>query len=347
MKACGRGMTLGQAGRRFGWPRRPPRSCELVLNYACNARCVFCYHPSFMLAQKEMPFADAARRLYAARERGAWIAYLIGGEITVRDDLPKIAALARRIGYPSVQIVTNGIRLSDPAFARSLFEAGANGFRISLHAPDAATHDALTAVPGAFRRSVRAIDNLRRLGAHVATNTVVNKLNYRLLPALTRWFIRELGVTNSCLIYAHYSGAMGDNWTRLQASYRRVAPFLREALEAYRDEGAPIEDRMLSNFQPCALPEYADVMAEWYHLPPAEDDLLFIPEGARGGVCAMKAAQRMKAASCRRCVFDGLCMGFEKEYFKLFGESDFDPVLERPARAPGLPPNPVLAGRAA
>ena len=39
-----------------------PRNCEVILNYDCNARCKFCYHPDSALTQveKRMPLAQAA-----------------------------------------------------------------------------------------------------------------------------------------------------------------------------------------------------------------------------------------------------------------------------------------------
>ena len=37
---------------------------------------------------------------------------LSGGEPTLRDDLPEIVEIARRIGYSFIQVNTNGLRLA-------------------------------------------------------------------------------------------------------------------------------------------------------------------------------------------------------------------------------------------
>jgi uncharacterized radical SAM superfamily Fe-S cluster-containing enzyme len=48
-----------------------------------------------------------------------------GGEPTLRDDLPEIVEVARRIGYSFIQVNTNGLRLSsDKAYVRRLLETG-------------------------------------------------------------------------------------------------------------------------------------------------------------------------------------------------------------------------------
>jgi uncharacterized radical SAM superfamily Fe-S cluster-containing enzyme len=51
--------------------------------------------------------------------------HLSGGEPTVREDLPKIINLAREMGFPYIQLNTNGLRLAqDPEYVKTLKEAG-------------------------------------------------------------------------------------------------------------------------------------------------------------------------------------------------------------------------------
>ncbi len=52
---------------------------------------------------------------------------LSGGEPTMRDDLPEIINLAHSLGFPFVQLNTNGLRLGrEPGYARRLKDAGLN-----------------------------------------------------------------------------------------------------------------------------------------------------------------------------------------------------------------------------
>ncbi|HBF36118.1 MAG TPA: radical SAM protein, partial [Firmicutes bacterium] len=48
-----------------------------------------------------------------------------GGEPTVRDDLPEIIKMAKKMGFPYIQLNTNGLRLAgEPGYAKILKEAG-------------------------------------------------------------------------------------------------------------------------------------------------------------------------------------------------------------------------------
>jgi hypothetical protein len=48
-----------------------------------------------------------------------------GGEPSLRDDLPQIVALAKRLGYGNIELITNGIRIGrDPAFLEDLKHHG-------------------------------------------------------------------------------------------------------------------------------------------------------------------------------------------------------------------------------
>ena len=77
------------------------------------------------------------------------------------------------------------MRLADRAYCRELVDAGVDQYFVSITAADAATHDAITGVPGSFDKAMLGRENLDAF-AHLATmtNTVVTSLSYRHLPAV-------------------------------------------------------------------------------------------------------------------------------------------------------------------
>lgn len=85
---------------------------------------------------------------------------LTGSEITLHHDLPKWARLARQHGFEHVRIQTHGMRLASRSFCEELIDAGVDEFFISMAAGDAATHDAITQVPGSFDKTLRGIELL-------------------------------------------------------------------------------------------------------------------------------------------------------------------------------------------
>ncbi len=330
--SASRSLTLFNAAKHFGWPcEGSPRICELTVTYDCNARCLFCYNPDTVrAAARRMDLREVSRILYDSRQRlGCWAAFFTGGDATMHPDLPKFMALAKRIGYSCISVDTNGLRLSDPAYARRLVEAGANEFGLSLHGATPEVHDNLVGVPGAWKRCLKALENLKKYKVHIKINFAANRLNHRGLPRLVELMIRRYGEAHLCVVFPHYRGAMWENRRRLGLSYTDVVPSVREALEVYGRERTDIENRMLINFPPCVLPGYEDLLSDWSSCGGSED-YLFLPEGARGRVGDMMGNGRMKTPACSRCVYDGRCMGFELGYHAAYGSREFKPLLRMP-----------------
>jgi MoaA/NifB/PqqE/SkfB family radical SAM enzyme len=263
----------------------------------------------------------------------------IGGEPTVYEELPQAVRLAARMCYPAVQIVTNGLKLADRAYAASLARAGLNTAAVSLHGPSPAVHDAVVGVRGAYEKVTRAIANLLDLGVYVTTGTAVTGLNYRELPALAELAFGRFGLDSCHMIAAHYIGWAGKNRDRLRVPYSRIAPFVREAAAAPARYGRRPPFPFLSNFLPCVLPGYERVMGDW-KLPERDDDLYLPGESHEGRMYTMITEKlRTKLPSCRGCVYGRVCAGFEKEHHAIYGGGEFKPLKRRPAP---LAPAPLL-----
>ena len=317
------------AVKKFDWPLSKPKVCELTLNFDCNAKCVFCYSSPQLPQWSEgfISFREAGAALLNARSGGAWQASLIGGEVTLRDDLPQIASLAEKIGYKAIQIISNGIKLADYEYAKSLTDAGVNIFRISIQGCNAELHDEVVGVKGAFKKSIKGIENLIKLGVKVAVNHVITDLNYRTFPQLIKFLVENYNIDAYSIVSPHYSGAMDVNSRKLKVSYSKSAPYMRKALQIFIDKKMELDAPILGNFVPCVLPGFENIMAEWKY--PEKDDILFVPNESPLEICDMKAGQRMKNEGCGKCVYCDECMGFEKRYFSLFGGKEFVPVKRR------------------
>lgn len=307
-----------------------PKNCEIILNHDCNAKCVFCYNDD---APKEevlcrMPFEDVAKALYLGREKGCWCAYFIGGEITLREDLPKIIALAKKMGYPYIQVMSNGIKLADFAYVKTLVDAGANLFRLSLHSFSAKVHDDLVQIDGAHDKVLRAIENIKKLKAEVCVNNVLNRLNYKSADKLAGLLVKS-GITDFNFIFPHYTGMMEKHSEILKLSVRQTVPHLRKMLNFLKISKAKIENPIFVNLSPCNLPEAVHLMSEWENPSDVfEGEMLYHLDGGSEKIYEMKKSIRVKNESCRKCVYNDRCMGFEKWYFDMFGGGDFKPVIK-------------------
>jgi radical SAM protein with 4Fe4S-binding SPASM domain len=159
--------------------RELPVLSEIALTYRCQNRCTFCYASAPDRGQEvpEMTTAEVERILDAIVDdaRVPTVSFT-GGEPTLRPDLPAFIAYAksRRL---RTNLITNGLRCGANGYVEKLADAGLDSAQVSLEAAEPEIHDAVVGRPGAWRRTVRGIRNLKAAGIHVHTNTTINSLN--------------------------------------------------------------------------------------------------------------------------------------------------------------------------
>src|SRR3984885_6704020 len=166
----------------------PSDYVEVTVHFKCNLACTHCMIEGTMDWLRPESNDGLARVLADNARRRQWKGLtLTGAEVTLRRDLPDLARAAKRSGFEHVRIQTHGMRLADPDYCRELVDAGIDEYFVSITAADAETHDAITAVPGSFERSVQGLENLDRFdNVTTLTNTVVTNLSFRQLPAVVQ-----------------------------------------------------------------------------------------------------------------------------------------------------------------
>lgn len=109
----------------------PFYSLCIDITHRCNMECANCYVPNrdYPDLDKDRVF-DALSRLPKRTE-----IRLIGGEPTVRTDLVEIVNKIRELGHRPT-MMTNGLKLASPGYARDLADAGMRSIYISLNGAD-------------------------------------------------------------------------------------------------------------------------------------------------------------------------------------------------------------------
>lgn len=297
---------------------------ELILNYNCNARCKFCSQGDFDKSLNA-PFADIARNIYTAWKDGYRRLGLTGGEPLIRPDILKVIALGKSVGFRFIRVQTNGIKLADPVFCRALVKAGLTFCKFSFTTDRAADHDALVGVPGALKKALAGLDNLRKLKIRLGTNILVNRRNYKRLPQIIKFYL-DRGITNFVIIYPVYNGAMAVNAGKLGVSLRDCEPHFDAAVKTMEAAGLPGEILFL-NTPPCFL-RGREALAIGLDL---FNTLVTDPLGSRTDLDANAAAAKVKGPPCRSCALDGKCRGADAHYIENFGWAGFVPVKKKAA----------------
>ena len=153
------------------------------VGFSCNERCVFCYYRDSLAKGdvKDLTLEQIKKRLRIGRKFGKNEVDLSGGEPTIRKDIFEIIRYAKKIGYTTVAIITNGLMLAKKEFCEKLVDAGLNDILFSLHGPDREMHDYLTSVKGSYDKLMKGMDYMSELGINLRINTVISNLNYKQL----------------------------------------------------------------------------------------------------------------------------------------------------------------------
>lgn len=218
------------------------------LTMACNERCPFCNVPVESYAVRTPPPEEIARQLEAFLASGERTLTISGGEPTLyRDRLVALVREARSRGVPFVELQTNAV-LIDEGYAAELAAAGLTSAFVSLLSDDAALHDTLAGLPGAFEPCLRGIDALLAHGVRVALNPVTASLTAERVPDYVDFVARRLpGVTSISLSAVQPHGRAAQH-PELLPDYAVLAPAIREARARAARHGL----RMLNPY--CGLP---------------------------------------------------------------------------------------------
>lgn len=123
-------------------------TCCAILNVTerCNLACGYCFEGD--LTGNE-PTLDAVKQnLEDMASKGITFVHLSGGEPTVRNDVPEIAAYAASLGFEYIQLNTNGLRLAqEEPYARELADAGVSTVFLQFDGTNDGVYSALRGRP--------------------------------------------------------------------------------------------------------------------------------------------------------------------------------------------------------
>ncbi len=248
-------------------------SLAIELTWACNLRCSHCYNPlhiSKSLDSSTDRLLERIDKIFDAVQVGHIT--LTGGEPLSYPRLFEVLAALKRHGVPC-QMISNGTLL-DAAYAKRLVEAKLRGIQISLHGPDAQTHEDYTRTQGSFERAVAGVQAANQAGLHVTGCIVVTRRNAHWVGAtLGLW--QKLGVQRVALSRFSPSGLASQHVARL-------LPSIAELMTAF-EQATPYARGGMRLF--CTMP-----------IPPcAMDTKLYAP--IRFGSCAVGTTKQEFALS--------------------------------------------------
>jgi len=160
----------------------------------CNGRCAYCSASAVLCQPPKEPVDTAAalRGLRRLRRGGAEGVVFLGGEPTLREDLPELVGAAGRLGL-SVSIATNGLSLPRP-LRHQLVEVGGLAINFSLDSSDPEENDAVrgSGYHAACTRTLRELLADRRASGAPLRVTIQSTLTVRNLAKIGATLLRLL-----------------------------------------------------------------------------------------------------------------------------------------------------------
>jgi radical SAM protein with 4Fe4S-binding SPASM domain len=228
-----------------------PYRLDLALTYRCNNDCAHCYNA------RPRDFAEMETAQWKAvidRAWGAGIPHIVftGGEPTLRSDLPELIAYAESKGQIT-GLNTNGRRLSDPETLQRLVQAGLDHVQITLESHDPAIHDSMVCARGAWKQTVRGVENALDSPLFVMTNTTMLRSNAPVLGE-TLDYLGRLGVPTIGLNALIYSGkGVTVDSGLAEAELAPLLELARQTTEAFNQRLIWYTPTQYCNFDPMSL----------------------------------------------------------------------------------------------
>jgi uncharacterized radical SAM superfamily Fe-S cluster-containing enzyme len=162
-------------------PEHRQHTCTALIEVTnrCNLSCRFCFADAQAGGESDLSL-ETIRKMYqrVMATSGGCNIQLSGGEPTLRDDLPEIIAMGHEIGFPFIQVNTNGIRIGeDEGYLKALKEAGLNSVFLQF---DGTRDDIFKKLRGKnlLGTKIKALENLKKYNLGVVlVPTLVSGVN--------------------------------------------------------------------------------------------------------------------------------------------------------------------------
>jgi hypothetical protein len=310
-EVAARGALLAEVAFRHAAPSPIPIVHELVP--PCDNRCVHCTAADLRAHRPGGAPAAVERALERLAAGGATRVMFGISELSLHPDFLPLVAAARRLGFQAVHVATNGRPFAAGDLAARAVAAGATHFQVSLHGPDAATHESITGVPGSFAETLAGMRRLRAAGAEVVSKTVVSRRNLDQLEAVLDQ-VAAVGVKHARLGQLVLNGRALERVDDLLVPLAVAAP----RMVAAATHGEALGLRVgLSGVPYCLAPGGErflgiDDLLSVFDVDPAEVPVVQVPY--------------VRPRPCIRCAAYAICRGVSEPYLGLRGSKELQPL---------------------
>lgn len=281
------------------------------------------------------PSLDAIRALLAGiAAEGADGVWLVGGEPTLRPDLPHLLRALGEVDAPRRGLVTDGLALASDKAAGLVASLGVTAVRMHLASVRADAHDWWLGQTGSFKRVLRAAKSLRQAGVALELDVPVTRPTRPFLAEVAELAAR-LGVGRLWLRRVTGRGVVRPDDVAILARLGLLQGDLERAVQLGAREGLQV---VVEGFPRCAVPGGAA------HLLPVGGVVVHVPDDGPWRFLAPELGPVETVEGCGRCPGPPVCGGAPADYVRRFGRTEIDSESNAVRAVGTLPPTPRLDG---
>jgi MoaA/NifB/PqqE/SkfB family radical SAM enzyme len=280
-----------------------PESQIIVVDLGnrCNNNCLICFNK--LNSKPNQSYKEIVDYIDKEYKLGSKTIIFTGGEPTIYTELPQIILHVKSLEFETIQIISNGRMFQYPDYCK--FYMGMHNLIIvtEIHNYSSKLHDQITNTSDSYEQTVKGIKNLLSLGISLQINVMMHKLNYKDLPAITEFILKELkGIKKINYRNIFYIGNAFLHRYSLFTRYSEIVPYLEKSLEQLDIAGI---ESGVQLFPICLLsPRYRNKCTEKIGL------------------------SQVKYNYCGQCSLMDRCPGLLKTYIVHFGYDELRPIIE-------------------
>ncbi len=288
--------------------------------FACNNHCSFCVQWDKREKFRPRTYEEICQILEDEFSNGCrWLVFT-GGEPTVHPKLVECVAYAKKLGYETIQIQSNGRNFADITYLQKLIEAWVTEFSPAIHGFKKETHDALVGADGAWEQVIRGLINIKKLGFPIIINSVITEQNYKEIPELASLLVK-LWVSSFQFAFVHILGSAAKNKKTVVPKKSNVIPYIKKALDIGKSAGITC---MTEAIPFCLMQWYEWAIAEYNFMP--ETTVVDAEYRTESYADYRWELWKAKREECKKCTKNPICEWPWKEYPEIYGWNEFVPV---------------------
>jgi len=301
----------------------------------CNEDCLFCVRGGDEAPIDFIGTKKAKEILSQKRKEDYQELYFDGGEPTLRKDLFDLIQFAQEAGYRSVQILTNGVLLSDENLVKKILSVRKTkifslSFSVSLHSHKKDISEKLVGRKNTFGKTIKGIENLLKNKAkNVSIYHIIAKYNYKDLPEFVKFANKEFPqIRNITFSFIYPAGGALKN-KQIFPRLSEVEPYFLKAAELCQKYGISFSLSTCGTVPLCFLKGYEDVLINQQELDqPEKVGLVDAKKDVKYQLASKEFHQKtkIKSSECQRCIFDDKCGGIWRDYAQMYGIKELKPI---------------------